>query len=75
MTTKKMVCVYASNNLSDAIFQMGNEYTASRTEDKKVFLTCPIGMQLEVVLNLNPTLTGSWSYESENGTYRFNIVK
>lgn len=71
-STKKMACVFASNLLSDAIFVMGEQYEANRV-DGQIFLKCPIGMIIQVNMDFS-NRAGSWVHESENGTYRFDLV-
>lgn len=74
MTTKKMICVYASNLLSNAIFKDGETYEVTRNEEKQVFIKCPIGMNLEIKMDFADQ-TGKWVYDNkENGTYRFDLV-
>ena len=68
-----MICVFASNLLSNAIFVKGNVYEATCHSSRQVFLKCPIGMNLQIHMDY-ANCDGSWVYESENGTYRFDIV-
>ena len=78
MTTKTMICVYASNLLSDALFVKGESYIATR-ENGKVFVTDKIGMKIQVTGGYtsndgNPA--GAWGCSFPDlGTSHFRIVE